>query len=418
MPVAFEAPNRWKLPSTYMQRVSISYDVDLTFVVHARVGAQRGGQMFGNALYIVNKALFVLSDAPGPRIVQFEVPSSFKIATPLTMIGTRIYRATNNSELADNTTVLGSFPDFSITEGSFHLAMAMPGDTVPAASLLRPVVAAALHEYIRVFTKTPVFNVTMTYFRGLEENGEAYRDSAAFTTPNTIRRDNEPLWADYVAHELFHHWNASLIAQRRDGAYAGTTDWFMEGATEYMANRTLVRYGFVDSRMYLRMMESNVALYSFWTWSPPFAGTALDAAGSTTALPVPDGTSAKTYNRPAVYSGGWLATFCLDGMIAKDTNNHLGMDDFFRLLFERFGLTRKPYSNADLAAAASQLAGRDLEPFFARYIAKPNPLPISECLKNAGLDGTFVDYSGFAVVNANPRATKQEKQFFLNLIGR
>jgi predicted metalloprotease with PDZ domain len=122
----------------------------------------------------------------------------------------------------------------------------------------------------------------------VEINGEAYRDSGALTSPDPIERRNRVMWANYLAHELFHHWSGNMIVGNDDPPYFGRTEWFAEGATEYIANRTLIRTGIINRNTYLRKMETNIAMYEFWTWASPFQGVSIQNAGSKTALPMPE----------------------------------------------------------------------------------------------------------------------------------
>jgi predicted metalloprotease with PDZ domain len=260
IPVHSLGLGQWEVKTSKDEIVRLYYDVDLSFTKEMREGAQRGGQFFGNSLYIVNRALFVMSNAVGPRHVDFLIPSGFQIATPWHATGPLGYQVQDNNALADNFTVLGAFPSFQIVEGNFHLNMVLPGGTASAQVLIEPVVRSVLREYLRVFPNTPDFHVLMAFFRGVEINGEGYRDSAALTSPDRIEMRNRVLWASYLAHELFHHWNGNLIAGSADGDDFGTTEWFAEGATEYVANRTVVRAGIIDRKEYLRKMETNIGM--------------------------------------------------------------------------------------------------------------------------------------------------------------
>jgi predicted metalloprotease with PDZ domain len=356
VPIHSLAPGQWKVETSKNETVRLNYDVDLSFTKEIREGAQRGGQFFGNSLYIVNRALFVMSNAVGPRHVQFVTPSGFQIATPWHSATSSGYRILDNSELADNFTVIGKFPSFQIGEGDFHLHMVLPGGTQDTQALIEPVVRAVLHEYIRIFPNTPDFHVLMAFFRGVEINGEGYRDSASLTSPDRIEMGNRVLWASYLAHELFHHWNGNLIAGSDDGDNFGTTEWFAEGATEYIANRTVVRAGIIDRNEYLRKMETNIGMYEYWTWAAPFQGTSIQGAGAKTALPMPAGTIAKTYNRAGIYNGGWVASFCLDTFIQTETQGKKGLDDAFRLMFSNFGTTGKQWTQRDLVRLSSRFA--------------------------------------------------------------
>ena len=413
IPTQSVGSGQWEVKASKDETVHLSYKVDLSFTKEMREGAQRGGQFFGNSLYIVNRALFVMSNSVGSRHVEFAVPSGLQIATPWHAATPSGYRARDNSELADNFTVIGRFPSFQIVEGDFHLNMVLPGGTQATQSLIEPVVRAVLHEYIRIFPNTPDFRVLMALFRGVEINGEGFRDSASLTYSDQIEKGNRVLWASYLAHELFHHWNGNLIAGSDDGDNFGSTEWFAEGATEYVANRTVVRGAIIDRNEYLRKMETNIGMYEYWTWAAPFQGISIQNAGAKTALPVPAGMIAKTYNRAGIYNGGWVASFCLDTMIQTNTQGKKGLDDVLRLMFMNFGTTGRQWTPQDLVRLSSEVAGADLSSFFRRYIAEANPLPVHACLANAGFDGLILNYGAEAYVTpaANPgRVAKQIRE--------
>ncbi len=397
----------WLLPAGTTGQVRLSYDADLSFTDTGKVetGSQRGGQFFTDSLYLVNRALFVMSDTPGPRDIEFDVPPNFEIATPWESKGAGHYRARDNNELVNNTTVLGKFPSFRIVDGEFELKVVLPGSTQDSKALIEPALKSILHEYLRIFPQTPKFHVLLSYFRGPEENGEAYEDSGAMTSVDPVIPENRILWANFFAHELFHHWNGNLIVGNDDGEYFGTTEWFAEGATEYVANRTLVRTGIINKELFLKKMETNIGMYVYWKWAAPFNGISLQDAGAKTALPMPAGMIAKTYNRPGIYSGGWVATFCLDTIIQKQTGGRKGLDDLFRLMLTRFALTGKKWTPNDLENAASAVAETDLSSFFSRYIASRESLPVKECLLDAGLDASIVDYGGEVYITAVPTPT-------------
>jgi len=407
----------WSLAGSGAGPIKLSYDVDLAFTVPPREGAQRGGQAFADSLYIVNRALFVMTNAAGPREVVFHVAPGVRIASPWTRLGSASFRAASNADLVDNTTVLGRFPEFDLRDGAFHLDFVLPGATAAEGQRMEPVIRKVLHEYLRIFPKTPEFHILMAYFQGVEVNGEGYKDSATLTFPEPIGADNREIWANYIAHELFHHWNAALIQGADSGADLGSTEWFSEGATEYVANRTLVRTGVIQRSDWLRRMNTNVSMYEFWTWAAPFTGLSLRDAGSRTTLPRPKGVEAKTYNRAGIYNGGWVATFCMDAKIGAATGGRRGLDDLLRLLLERYGLTGRRFTNRDLYAAASEVAGRDLGPELSGYVDSSSPIPIRACWADAGLAGENLNYSGETFVAPSPTASAGAKRVLDGILG-
>jgi hypothetical protein len=86
------------------------------------------------------------------------------------------------------------------------------------------------------------------------------------------------------------------------------------------------------------------------------------------------------------------------------------MDDLFRLMFRNFGSTGKQWAPQDLVRLSSEVAGTDLSRFFQGHIAEANPLPVHECLANAGFDGLILNYGGEAHVaaTANPSGLAKE----------
>lgn len=124
--VAFVAPNHWRFLKFADQTVQITYDVDLSFTKPV-VERSQGGQLFGDALYVINQALFVLSDALGERTVHFIVPDAVTIASPLRQIAPSTYTAPSNRELASNATVFEWFPRIPSTQSAFDLGLVMPG---------------------------------------------------------------------------------------------------------------------------------------------------------------------------------------------------------------------------------------------------------------------------------------------------
>src|SRR5947207_9504945 len=116
-----DAPGHWSLPQSSPSRVRVAYDVDLSFAEKVRNGDLRGGLLLGDSLYLVNRALFIMSSAGGPKNIEFDVPSSFIIAAPWIEIADHQFRAAENRELTENWTILGRFPVFKFKQNNFQV---------------------------------------------------------------------------------------------------------------------------------------------------------------------------------------------------------------------------------------------------------------------------------------------------------
>ena len=388
VPLVLAAAGHWRLPQATSGRVRLAYNVDLSFAEEVRNGDLRGGLFFVDSLYVVNRALFVMTNAAGPKNIEFEVPPTCAIASPWQKVAGHAFRAADNRELTENWTILGQFPVVGFSEGKFQVTFAFPGVNTTEASLLQPIFKPVLHEYLRVFPQTPATHMFFAFFHGAEENGEGFLNSTTLTMVDPITPKDRILWTSLLAHEIFHHWNGGLLVPRDDEK----TSWFSEGMTEYMANRTISRTGLISQELFLKKLEIHVAMYDYWMWAPPFQKTTLETAGGD-----------KDLNRPAVYGGGVVAAFCLDTMIQKQSAGRKTIEDLLRLMMNQYGLTGKQWTSDDLVRDVSEVAGTDLREFFSRYIANRGILPAKECLAEAGFDVALSDYAGEAFITLQER---------------
>ena len=81
-----------------------------------------------------------------------------------------------------------------------------------------------------------------------------------------------------------------------------------------------------------------------------------------------------------LYWKGQLVSYLLDVELRAHGSN---LDALMRELYVEFGESDRQYTNADLEAIASRLAGVDLVGFFVRYVEGGEPLQ---------LDGGFQHY--------------------------
>jgi predicted metalloprotease with PDZ domain len=378
---------RWILAATAPGPVRVTYEVDLSFAEKVRPGDLRGGLFFGDSLYVVNRVLFLMSNAEGTKDVEFDTPSGFAIATPWHKIGDHLFRVSDNRELTENWTVLGHFPVVDFKEGQFQVTFAFPGASAAEQALLEPLFKPVLHEYLQIFPQTPPTHLFFSFFHGAEENGEGYLNSTTLTMADAITGVDRILWTNLLAHEIFHHWNGGLLVPRDDEE----TSWFSEGVTEYMANRTIIRTGLISQELFFKKLEIHVGMYDYWMWAPPFQKSTIQSAAK-------DGGGDKDFNRPGIYSGGVVAAFCLDTLIQKQTAGQKNLADLLRLMMVRYGLTGKQYSPDDLIRDISEVAGADLSAFFARYITSRERLPVKQCFADAGYDVALADYAGEAFI--------------------
>jgi predicted metalloprotease with PDZ domain len=196
-----------------------------------------------------------------------------------------------------------------------------------------------------------------------------------------------------IAHEFFHAWNVKRLRPRPLGPFDYSREaytpslWISEGLTSYYGDLSLVRAGIITPEAYLAEMgelltnfeeepgraERSIEDTSWDTW---FRGRETGRQRF--------GINLQNTNY-SYYDGGQVAGHLLDFAIRNATGNLKSLDDWMRLLYSRYALPKPGFDPADPVRAASEIAGRDMNDFFRRYISGKEPLPYEQCFAYAGL---------------------------------
>ena len=384
------------------KKVRLSYTLDLAFARASwPAGNEQAGYVADDALYLVTKSLFITTSAPGSFRVTFDLPARWRASSPWAPVGAdeRTFSVADATELLRNAVVLGEHAEIRQRSGAFTLLLALPGPIAAGREQITPVVQASVARFLRVFPRTPPTRFLMTVFHG-PDDGEAFRQSATFTTADSIRPEGALVWANFIAHELFHHWNGQRI---RGAGPNSAWQWFSEGVTEYVANLALVRDGIVDEARFLKKVERHLGNYVFFEISPLFPDSlTLRSAGAQ-----------KTRYRFAVYDGGWTAALCIDGLIREESGGAHRLEDLLRLLHEEHALTGKPWDAATLEVLARRLGAPSVGPFVENHTLRRNPMPVAACLSRMGYRAVTKPYGAEVYVAplADPRGAAARREW-------
>lgn len=380
----------WSLPDGVTGPLTLEYEIDLVFAREPYPpGNEQAGQLFDDALYLVTKPLFVVSEAVAATEVEFALPDAWEAQAPWSRSGPTSFAVPDRSRLLRNSLILGRFGTVRLERGGIDLTLALPGDMADAEPIVSAALAGPLRRYLEIFPGGPPGAYLMTFFYAAAEDGESFLDSSAFTTTQPVVADGAILWANFLAHELLHYW----IGQRIRGADYPTSQWLGEGFTEYLANLTLVREGIVDEPTFRRKAEKHVGNYLYYQWSSAFE------------LPILEAGRQKGYNRFGVYDGGWTVALCLDARLREKSGGTRTFEDLVSALWERHGRTQTPYRHEDIVAIASEVAGEDLTAFFADHVAAREELPVEACLTTLGYALYAKPYAGEAYLAPSDSTT-------------
>jgi predicted metalloprotease with PDZ domain len=390
-----DSVSRWKL-SRAVRSAHLEYDVDFKFAREPwPSGNEQAGQWEAGALYTVTKPLFVIGSTDAPAEVAFILPAGWRVATPWRSLQGRAntFVVDNEPGLTDNSIVLGRFNQEKLVAGPFTFTLATFGRTAGSAALMSKVLNAVAREYMSIFPSTPPTSYLMTVFSGSENDGEAFAQSFAFRTGEVPTSANSLLWSTTLAHELFHFWNGHTL-RGTDGVASA---WLSEGVTEYYANRSLLRTGSLPPSAFLAKAENMAGLYVYFRTQPMFDSVTIAQAGSR-----------RTRYRFGVYNGGWAMGFALDRQIAMATSGRARLDDVMRELFRRHS-NRTPYTIAEVFEIASNIAGKPMQPFLAKYVEGMDLLPMKDLFASIGIEADFISYTGEAYFRfaAHPSPAQQ-----------
>jgi len=213
-----------------------------------------------------------------------------------------------------------------------------------------------------------------------------------------------------VAHEFFHLWNVKRIRPKAleafdyEGENYTPSLWFCEGATSYYDLLIPLRAGIYDAKTFLQSLSKDIT--RLLTTPGRLVQSASESSWDAWI---------KLYRRDAnsdnsqisYYIKGAMISLLLDLLIRARHNNARSLDDVMRYLWQEFGISEIGFTPEQLQAALTNVAGINLDEFFAKYIDGTDELPFDDYLEPFGLqlqsveNGNSVPFTGWTVKAEN-----------------
>lgn len=362
----------WRVGDGYEGEAKISYEVDFGFAKRRfDTGNEQIAWLEEKALFTTGFALFLYSSMETPAGVQISAPPDWQLATSWLPSDDGGYAIPNTNHLIRNVLTVGK--DYgleTLAHDAFTVHIALLGHHAGASDLVRATFTEILDTFVDIMDFSSPGHFTMVLLPG-PNDGEGYMTSFASSQPSVPDRENILVWANSLAHELFHYWNGSRISSLQE--HYVERQWFSEGFTEYFANVALRETSLITPRRYDEILGHYLSFHLFFSSSGLFEHVTMRQAGQKKGL-----------YRPAVYDSGVAVAFCLDGLIREYTGGDKSLNDMMKLMENRYGKTGRPIVFADIAEAASETAGSDLSDFFSTHVEARQPLPVSECAGRMG----------------------------------
>jgi predicted metalloprotease with PDZ domain len=267
---------------------------------------------------------------------------------------------------------------------------------------LAAMVERLVREELAVFGEFPAFEpgyytFLLDYVAWADDDGMEHRNSTFISDPGVfLAGANGRLRAlDTISHEFFHAWNVERIRPEGLEPFDFTREnitcclWLAEGFTQYYGELFLTRAGFASAAPLSsigpvvtgsgRLVRSPVQMSEY----APFA----DA--STSIDPTDRSRSFISY-----YTYGAAVALALDLSLRERGDPAVTLDDYMRLLWQRFGRTAegmagyvgRPYSLEDARDALAELTNDRVfaDSFFLRYIEGRDVADYASLLAPAG----------------------------------
>lgn len=329
----------------------------------------------GESIFWITKGLFLYcygDDTPKKAEITINVPDNWIISSPWIRIGNQKFLTNDIDELDNNILVVGNQVQRTIKYDEMSITIVTPSNFKHQIDILEQNLKRILPEYKNVFGELPKTNYLVCASKNTIEDGEAYRNSFHQMFLDQDLGYNKMIWANTLAHEMFHYWNGLYFLYSEDH---NSNYWFSEGFTDYYSSLALIRAGIVSKEDYLKKLAFQFAR---------FHGSQIlqkDVESLVSA-----GTE-KGKNWYLIYGGGSSMAFVLDVEIRDRTNGKKSLDDFMRILYSKYGKQGKPISLKVQLQELNMLTNTKFDSIFDAYISgkKPALNLIKSTCEKAGL---------------------------------
>jgi len=370
---------------------------DGTVNVSYTIFANRGGGTYAQIdethahLNIPATFMFAESHEENPVEVTFNVRKdlNWKIATQLKKESEKTYSAPNLQYFMDSPTEISNHQvrSFEVDNQQVSFVLHHNGTEAELDEYFEKVKKVVLQQKA-VFGELPTFDFNeytflACYIPNASGDGMEHRNSTILTSTRSLAEGGMEQNIGTVSHEFFHAWNVERIRPQSLEPFNYTEAnmsgelWFAEGFTSYYTNLILCRADIITDEEYINGLNGTFN----YVWNSPARQFFNPIEMSYQAPFVDAATSVDPVNREntfiSYYSYGSVLGLALDLSLRKEGKN---LDDFMKLVWEKYGKEEKPYTIKNLNDALNTYAGSAFgNDFFSNYIYK-SEMPDYEAL--------------------------------------
>ena len=407
--------DRWEVASAAGRTVRVRYN----FYAHQMDAG--GSWLDESQLYLnpVQALMYAEGRQEEACELTLAIPEGWQIACGLPQTAPNVLAAQNFDQLADAPLIASptlTHQEYEAGGLPFHIWV--QGEALVNWPQLLADFKAFSEEQLTLFGGFPVadyhfLNQFLPYkhYHGVEHN-----NSTVITLGPAELIMSEGLYKELLGvscHELFHTWNIKSIrpAEMQPYDYSREnyfrTCFIAEGITTYYGEYLLARSHVHTPEQYFE--ELNAVLRKHFddagSENLSLADASMDLWLDGYKPGVPD-------RKVSVYHKGALVALILDLTLRQLSGHARSLDDVMRRLYEEFGKTNIGYTEADYIRLVNEVAGRDMQAYFDKFIYGGAALqePLDRVLRTVGCqllvgengsasEGTF----GFRTVVKNER---------------
>ncbi|MDC6404466.1 MULTISPECIES: M61 family metallopeptidase [Maribacter] len=323
---------------------------------------------------------------------------NWKVATQLPLVSGTTYAAPNVQYFMDSPVEISNFglKEFQVDGQTIQLALHHNGTEEELETYFEKVKKVVLAEK-EVYGELPDFDYgrytfLACYIPNASGDGMEHRNSTILTSTRGLANGGMEGNIGTVSHEFFHAWNVERIRPRSlepfdfEEANMSGALWFAEGFTSYYTNLILCRAGLISPKEYI---EGLTGTFNY-VWKSPATQFFNPIEMSYQAPFVDAATSVDPVNREntfiSYYSYGSVLGLALDLSLRE---RGLNLDDFMKLVWNKYGKTQTQYTIEDLQNTLNEYAGKEFgEAFFGSYIYKSEMPDYESLFDRVGVDLT------------------------------
>jgi predicted metalloprotease with PDZ domain len=328
----------------------------------------------------------------GSMVVRFsQIPSGWRVATPLTSTPDGEFGAENYDRLVDSPVEIGMFKESDFDEAGAHFRVIVDAESGDFdmkqidATLQKIVAAATSWMNDRPFDR---YMFLYHFPRGPSGGGMEHAYSTAIALNADLLAKSPESLASVTSHEFFHLWNVKRIRPQTLEPVDYTKEnytralWFSEGCTSTAADIIQLRSGLVEERRFELQLASGIGELE----GRPAHLTQSAEESSLDAWLEGHASYQRAERSISYYNKGELLGIVLDLAVREASHGHASLREVFQWMNQNYAKQGKFFPDSEgVREAAEAVSHSDLKWFFEKYVAGTEEIPWNDFFRSVGL---------------------------------